>query len=439
MKKFKLKILQQFGILLKKINRGTSLVGKINEKFKLIDLTNINYDNIEIIFVIGTNGKTTSNNMLEQIFSHQGSVITNREGANLISGLLTTVIMNLNEEYQLNGDYLILEVDEKTLQHILKYFKPKQVLISNFFRDQLDRYGEIDLIIEEIIDNLNKTNAILYLNGNDPLICHKFDRYQHQKIYFGIEKHQKVVLEQKKIIELKYCPQCNNLLSYEYYHYGHIGKYACKYCDFNQHDLTTSLTIDYLNNQLIINQQKIEFNVKKFPIYLYFNLIGVYTMTFNILKMKPQTFFNILATFEFPKGRNQHLITKGKDIYLNLAKNVVGIEESLEYLADYYQGDFDLVIAFNDKYADGLDISWIWDADFSVINRRVNKVYLVGTRRFDMAVRIDIENFKLIEVFDSIDAGILKALNTKTKNTAIISNYTPLLEVNQIINDWKTS
>ncbi len=432
----KLVSLQTVGKLLKASGRGTSAVGMLDQKLKFNTIEGIKVEDANVIFVMGTNGKTTSANIVSDIISKNQPVINNREGANLVNGILTTLINETKPSGKLNADVLVLEVDEKTLKHVVKFIEPNEVLITNFFRDQLDRYGEIDTIVAEIIDTLGQTNARIHLNANDPLNISKFEKIDNEKVYFGIAKHDKVTYEQDKIVELKYCPKCRTKLHYNFYHYAHIGDYECA-CGFKTNEINTLLELDYQAKQIKINNQVMDLNVDEYPIYYFYNLIGAVSVVSTLGLSYFDEVKEIFANFVFPRGRSQHFHLENKNIYFNLTKNVVGMEESLEYMLNYYQDEkFDLCIAFNDNYADGLDVSWIWDANMGVVKEHVENVYIVGTRRYDMALRFEYEGFENIHVLDEIESGVKHALDSSNQKIAVITNYTPLIPVDNQIQKW---
>lgn len=435
MKKILLFLLKSIGLILKKSGRGSTLVGYLDIKFNLNIARNINLENKNVIFVIGTNGKTTTANLLSNILANESTVINNIEGANLLSGLLTTLIMNTNYDFTIDADNIVLEVDEKTVKNALSYFKPNHVVITNFFRDQLDRYGEIDTIIDEIIKSLATTDATIHLNGNDPLMVYRFEKVPNKQIFFGLGENKLSTKTQNKIVELKYCPHCLQVLNYNFYHYAHIGNYECEHCDFKQSVLNYNLNVDYENQALVINDFTLPLAVENFPPYFYFNIISAICVL-DTINCDWQKHLHIINTFAFPKGRNKHFSANGKNVYFNLAKNVVGMEESLDYINKYFTGNIDLIIAFNDNFADGTDVSWIWDANMHTITNRLNTLHIVGTRKNDMALRFGYEDFENIVIYDDIYNGVTTALNKAGNNVAIISNYTPLVTVDKAIKDW---
>ena len=158
------------------MGRGSSISGFIDGKLNINILKSVDYQDKPVIFVLGTNGKTTTSNILHEIISKENKVVANLKGANLESGIKTSLINSLKFDKTIDADYILLEVDEKTLKGIKEYVKPTHILITNFFRDQLDRYGEIDMIINEIIESINELDAKVFLNGNDPLQVFRFEK-----------------------------------------------------------------------------------------------------------------------------------------------------------------------------------------------------------------------------------------------------------------------
>jgi UDP-N-acetylmuramyl tripeptide synthase len=432
----KLSILKTVNFIFKSLGRGSSITGHLDKKLKFNIVKEINFEDKPIVFVMGTNGKTTTSNLIASILKEQTSIVTNHEGANLASGIATTLITNLSFNKKLNGDVIVLEVDEKTIDNIIDFIKPNHILITNFFRDQLDRYGEIDMIINRIIKTINTTDAIVHLNGNDPLGIFRFEKCTNQKVYYGLSEHDKVTNVQSKIIEIKYCPHCLEVLNYKYYHYGHIGNYECNKCDFKQMPLENELYINFKEEYIKINDDAIiEFNPNDFPTYYYFNIISAVSIV-NALDFEyKNSLITIFKDFKFPKGRNQHITVNDKEIYFNLAKNVVGMEETIEYINDNYE-KFDLLIGFNDNYADGLDVSWIWDTKVEVMKKHLNHIYITGTRRYDMAIRFEAENYENITVIEDISIATKTALDNSGEVLCVISNYTPLIPIDNEIKKW---
>ena len=405
----------------KLFKRGTSLPGYLNIKLNLNIIKDIDFSNKKIIYVIGTNGKTTTTNLINTLLiKNNKKVITNLEGANLITGLLTLLIKNLKFNKTIDCEYILLEVDEKTLKQINNYLKPNHVIITNFFRDQLDRYLEIELIIEEIKNELLKTEAKVYFNANDPLIYYHFLEFKNKILYEVIPENY--LLKTNKILDIKYCPFCLNKIDYEYYHYAHIGKFNCKYCQINP---ISKYQLILKNNNIIF--QNNEYHLNKLPLYFYFNLISCLSLI-KELNLEILDLEEIISNFSFPQGRNKILKIKGNECYLNLVKNVVGFNETINYIDNHYQ-EFDLFVCLNDKYVDGCDISWIYDVDLEQLIPKIKNAYITGTRCYDFAIRLEAAGYqKKIYVDKNID-NTLQELFKDKQTKIVISNYSEIKNI----------
>ncbi|MGL4589621.1 MAG: MurT ligase domain-containing protein [Mycoplasmatales bacterium] len=433
--KLKLLFLKSISLVLKALGRGTSLIGKLDIDFGWNLYQQLNLSNKKIIYVIGTNGKTTTANLIAKFAKTKYKILANSAGANMESGIATALLDNALFSKELAADLLIFEVDEKNVANVIRHLPPNDVIVTNFFRDQLDRYGEIDTIINQIIDSLDATEATIHLNGNDPLMLSRFERVHNQITMYGLGPHTKTTVDQTKIVEIKYCPKCLKILNYDYYHYAHIGHFNCE-CGFAEPQLSTEVLVDFSADNVQIGKHSFQFETDDYPLYFYINIAAAISIltTLNVNWFEHPNYFK---EFKFPRGRNQHFSTKSKDIYFNLAKNVVGMEESIEYLNRHFEEPFDLIIAFNDNYADGRDVSWIWDTSFQVICPKLKSVHIVGTRRYDMALRFAYESYENIYVHDEISTGITTALEDTGRSVAVISNYTPLVEVDTVLQTWR--
>ncbi len=413
---------------MQKFGKGSSIVGYLDTKLKFNVLNKVDISDKEVIFVVGTNGKTTIANTLNSIYKAKNlNVLSNLEGANLVGGIKNTLIMDIKDN-KIKSDVLLLEVDEKSLKYVVKILKPDHVIITNFFRDQLDRYFEISLIIEEVVSTLVECKPNVYYNGQDALLYNYLKDTDLNQIKFKLNKNEDSLLKQNNIIEIKYCPNCKKPLDYAYYHYSHIGEFSCKTCDYAVDNI--SYEFDKKEDCLYFGEKSI-ISVKDIPLYLMINycLISTFCLENNIFIKEINKGIKSVRDIG---GRNNNIVLNGKEIYLNLAKNVVGMEQTIEFL----KGDnINLLIAFNDNYADGKDVSWIWDVDFEALIDKLDTLYIVGIRKEDMALRflysgLDINKLKMFEtVKEAMDAVVL------LDNPKIITNYTPLSEINNYFKD----
>lgn len=428
----KIFILKTIGKVMKKLGRGSSIVGFIDEKYKLNVLKNVDFTKCKIIYVIGTNGKTSITNTINKMYLNSGQkVLSNLEGANLTSGIKTSVIMNLKNG-KIDADVLLLEVDEKTVINLAPILPPQEIIITNFFRDQLDRYYEIDLIIEQIMQIIKINKPKVYYNSQDPLLEEYFQSMDVPKVTYKLQTPSDIQKEPLGIVEMKYCPNCHNKLKYDYYHIGHIGAFECSKCGFKPS--LANYIVTFKNNTLGVkdnsSQKTYEFKLKEIeePKYMIINYALI--VAFAIDKFTKEEIDKTLKTIQMPKGRNNIFQKNNQSVYLNLAKNVVGMEQTIQYLINQNK-KINLIIAFNDNHADGKDVSWIWDTNFALLIPHLNSLHLCGTRKGDMNLRFLYEDYENIKTYESIDTCLEQIFIDK--DFVIITNYTPLSKIYSII------
>lgn len=435
MYKIKLFILQTIGLIMKKLGRGSSIVGFLDEKLRFNVLTNIDFSHTEIIYVVGTNGKTSITNTLNELYiKNEQNVLSNIEGANLTTGIKTSIIMDIKAG-EIGADVLLLEVDEKTVSKISEILKPQHIILTNFFRDQLDRYHEIDLIIAEIMEVIALNQPIVYYNAQDPLIEEFLSEIPVEKVTYILEKDAHSSNEPFGIVEMKYCPKCSTKLNYEYYHIGHIGAFCCPKCGFQPQEPTYIIKNNTSGMEIFCGEKEISgininLNMLEQPKYFSINIALI--LTFAINKFKNEDIQKSLSNIKMPNGRNQKFELNSKKVYLNLAKNVVGMEQTIQYLLDQNE-PINLIIAFNDNPADGTDVSWIWDTKFETLIPILRSLHICGQRKNDMNLRFLYEGYDNIKIYESID-DCLKNLFVE-EDFVIMSNYTPLNKINMVIHN----
>lgn len=424
---------------------GTSLPGKLALKVnpKIINelIKGIKGDKIVIT---GTNGKTTTSGLIASILKTAGkNVIHNREGANMSSGIATVLIKNSNIYGKLKADIGVFEIDEANMPLLLDDIKPNIVVITNFFRDQLDRYGELDTTIKKVKESLNKLSkdSIVLLNADEPFTAAIGNDLKLKVMYYGINDHINREYGLSPSFEQKYCPSCGDKYVYKEVFYGQLGDYYCPSCGKKRPKLDFSaLNID-------INEDGISFDLKYkdrlfkikshlFGIYNIYNVMAAVTANL-LLNTNISDIINGLDNYKPIAGRLQKTTLNEKKAIINLIKNPIGFDSTLSMLKEIKK-PLNLVIAINDNYADGRDVSWLWDVNIEdfVVNSKINSVVASGLRAEDMALRLKYAGIdtKKIEVINSIE----KALNyissvTKDELIIVLPNYTSLHEVNTFL------
>lgn len=418
-------------VVLKMLNfmnkSGTALPGKIALKLDKNILKTIDNRADKIIFVTGTNGKTTSNNLLYHILSQNNVVLSNLRGANMIQGIVSSYIRNTKKFY----NYAIFEVDEGSIPELTKMIKPDYVLITNFFRDQLDRFGELEETVDCVYDNLENPETTLILNVDDPYV-NMFSKKNFKTVKFGmLAQHS---LDENNVLLLNNCPICGGKLNYYKYNYGHLGNYSCSDCGLNNEDKDYNIT--NINQREDYQLITIEFDdiIKTIKFnyigqYNAYNVCGVFALC-KTLGIDDNHIINNINDFNFSLGRMQDIHYKDKIIRLILTKNPTGFTESINIISDNKEKKV-IVQILNDNGADGRDTSWIWDASINFNNiETINKYYCSGIRAEDMALRIKYSDFKTDKII--INSDWQKTLDESIEEDVdiiyVLPTYTAIFE-----------
>jgi len=412
---------------------GTALPGKIAITIDKDFLTNINESCDRIILVTGTNGKTTTNNLLYHILKDDNIVLSNTRGANMIQGVATTYVRFTKDYY----DYGVFEVDEGSLDRITRYLKPDYILVTNFFRDQLDRYGEIESIVDEVYEDIKLLpDTKLVINADDPYV-NKLRTLNNDITTFGLNIAPNDIIETNLLINK--CPLCGNTLNYTKHTYGHLGDYTCTACDFNnrQKDYTiTNIVEDDSSQQVSIEHNKSTQQLK-FPyngLYNTYNLCGVYTLCM-LLGLDAKQTIEKIGKFSFSLGRMEQFKYKDKTVKVILTKNPIGLSQTTRIISQNAQKK-NIVHILNDNPADGRDISWIWDANTQYINdETINKYYCSGIRAEDMALKkkYDSVDTQKIVIDDKMESAINKALADEVEVIYVLPTYTAIFNTRDYI------
>lgn len=382
--------------------------------------------NCPVIAVTATNGKTMTNNAIGYVFKTAGKkVISNTEGNNMETGILSTLLKYCTLSGKLKADYLVFEVDEGYIPIVFKDFRLDTLIILDFFRDQLDRNGEVESLILKINEFLKTYHGNLVLNNDDPNVARLgFANPDNQNIYyFSVDKYKFATDEQKEAGEGKFCPFCNTRLEYEYYQYSHIGKFKCPHCNYGENEIYKLGTKVNLKNRTF-EVDGITYTIKFNSIYNIYNFIAVITCV-SLYKIDTEIIQKALSTFVLNNGRLEEVMIKGIPTIINLAKNPTGSNVSLRILNED-EDEKELLFVLNDNIADGFDVSWIWDINFESLNH-VTRIITAGTRAYDIAIRIKTSGFDetKIEPYLNLQEAVKNLYKTNTKKY-VIANYTSL-------------
>ena len=405
--------------------KGTDLPGKVLRKVNDNVLTKLASDFDEIVFVTGTNGKTTTSNLIGHTLRCAGKNFSNNfEGANMLDGIISTFAIQANN----NTKLAVIEIDEGSIRRVMQYITPTKFVINNFFRDQIDRFGEIDTLIATIGEQLEGKNIQLILNSDDPFVT-RLSKYGEDNIYFGIAKDA-YQFSDFGISESKFCPNCGMELIYDHVHYSQLGFYHCSKCDFKHQDVkyeVTNATVEPFINMTINNSASIA--TKLAGDYNIYNLLAAYSLL-KELGVEDKKIKYGLETYTATNGRMQSIsLSNGATVLLNLAKNPAGLNASLA-IANVIKEEINYLLVLNDNGADGIDISWIWDTDFDILNgQKIKNIVCSGKRAKELALRLKYTGIGAnIVVLESIPEAVDKLKSYNEKYAIAIPNYTALVE-----------
>lgn len=415
--------------ILVKMGRGGSLPGSIALKLCPDILSRVIYPDT-VIMVTGTNGKTTTSNMIYEVLDKTfNKVIANRKGDNLKEGVTTLVLANTKMNLKVNADAMVIEVDELNVPKILKEVKVTHFIVNNFFRDQLDRAGEMETIVSKIENALPLFDGELILNGDDPNVA-RLGYKRDNTYYFRVSENEASVNKTQEASEGKFCFHCNTPLAYSYYQYSHIGHFHCPNCDFGSYESEIEAT-DICLDESRFSIEKHIFHAPQDALFSVYNCMAVITLA-KRLHISYAIVSSVLSSFELKDGRME-MFDIGKDCLLNLVKNPTGANETMKYI-ERDKEDKDIVIVLNDNDQDGKDISWIWDANFDLIMEDdVKNIICSGLRAYDMALRLKYTDYKgNIIVKEDMEEAI-KELKKCKNHAYVIATYTALQPMRSVL------
>lgn len=417
---------------------ATSLSGKITLKLNKNFLkTAQHFVKNGIINITGTNGKTTTSNLISDILKADNKrIVSNFLGANMLNGIATAIGKDL--PFAQKADYFVLECDEAYLTKLYDEMQAQFLLVTNLFRDQLDRYGELNSTYKKIEEAINKNKKLkLFLNADDPMVAKLGFNKENEVIYFGFKDIVLKNNQNKKNMSPKEAINCTCGSEYKYSKtfYSHLGHYYCPNCNNKRPYVKYEAECKIDDSQILININDKNFISNLKGTYNAYNLLGAICLCLE-LNIKESTIQKAIDNYNAVFGRNEKIKINDTNVNINLIKNPTGASEVLNCIKD--KKDTKLLLILNDNYADGRDVSWIWDTNFELISNFKNDIYVSGKRAYDMALRLKYANIdtKLLH----IEPNIKKSLKLSTKNCGnsyelnILPTYTALLELKKLHN-----
>ncbi|MBN3941895.1 MAG: Mur ligase family protein [Nostoc sp.] len=382
-----------------------------------------------VILIAGTNGKTTTALLLSTILERKGFRVThNSTGANLENGLMTALLESTNLLGTLNADYAILEVDENIVPRVLTPLQPRIILCLNLFRDQLDRYGEVDTISKrwtKVISTL-PAETVVIPNADDPTLSNLGQQLRQRVLFFGLNEPEHYLEAIPHAVDSIYCPKCGHSLDYKGVYLSHLGDFTCPKCGFSKSKPTLESN---------------EWSQILVGLYNKYNTLAAATAAIE-LGVDEATIRDTINNFQAAFGRAEDLVINGKRVRILLSKNPVGTNETIRVVTQ--STDKTTLLVLNDRTPDGTDVSWIWDVDTEKLVERGGTLVVSGDRVYDMALRLRYSqkspesNLNLI-VEEDLRQAIATALEHTPENETlhILPTYSAMLEVREVLTGRK--
>lgn len=425
-------------ILIKKLNRGSGVtlpgyVARIIDPQILSTMSGMVRE--KTIVTMGTNGKTTTNSILFHALEAEGKkVIINRTGANMLNGIISAFVLSTDRKGHLDADYACIEVDEIASVKVLPQLRPDCALLTNISRDQLDRFGEVDITYNTVKGAINSTPSTkLVINCDDVLSYTLAADGKNPYVTYGIDEQIFDDISRSEIRESIFCRSCGKKLEYSFFHYGQLGIYHCPNCGLKRPEPDFTASEIHFHNEVYsfrIGDLKID-STSRTPYNIY-NTLSAYA-ALRALDAPTAHFKKTIEAFDYGNNREDIFSINGARVQLHLAKNPIGFQQKISLVLKDPKPK-DVIIQINDTYQDGEDVSWLWDVDFQYLaNANTRTILTNGTRRHDMGLRLKYEDIPCGSTTD-MERSIVELTTGGTKNLYIIVNYSGLYRTNHLLN-----
>ena len=422
---------------------GTDMPGRIALKLCPQLLRYLARD-VKAVAITGTNGKTSSARMVEQAFADaQLSYLANRSGANLISGVTTEFIMNATLTGRPKCDYAVIECDEAAAVKVFPQLRPQVVIVTNLFRDQLDRYGEVTHTLSNIRTALTGLpETTLCLNADCSLTASLAGDLPNKVVWYGLEKSAAPRnVPEPPVSDATHCIRCKTKYDYDYRTYAHLGGFRCPKCGYARHAAdvaVTEIVEQKLDGSTVIMDVRGARKLVRANLPAVYNIYNAAGALAAVTEMGIDVDTGIVALghFNCGFGRMEQFPLGKAGARMVLVKNPAGCSQVLNFLQDI-QEHFVLVVCLNDRGADGTDISWIWDAEFEklgLLGNRLERVIVSGDRAADMLIRIKYagvptERITLERSYETI----VSQLADEALPIVLMPTYTAMLELRSTV------
>ena len=392
------------------LGKGSSLPGQVALKICPDILGRVELPKF-IIAVTGSNGKTSTVEMIAHILQKNGKTVAwNREGSNQIEGVTTLVLGSSTLSGEVKSDILLIESDERFARYTFKFIKPTHYVITNLYRDQLTRNGHPEWVYDAIADSIYDRTQLI-LNADDPLVS-RFGLNRENVIWFGADK---LSTDTDTLVSAyndgAYCPVCKAPMTYSTYHYNHIGHFKCTKCDYKRHDTEYTITAVDLDKGVMEIDGKYHISLALKSLYNIYNILSAYTVA-RIVGIDGE---------EIARDMNDYVLKNGRVITFELGnregtlltskhENSISYDQSLRVASAYKDGCDVMIIvdAVSRKYFTS-DVSWLWDIDFDLLDSpNVGEIVLAGKYVNDLGMRFSFTGIPSdkIQLFEDINEAV---------------------------------
>jgi UDP-N-acetylmuramyl tripeptide synthase len=414
---------------------GTTLPGDVARAIDPAVLRKLTGDLTEgSIVITGTNGKTTTARLLATLLEGLGKrVVSNRSGANLIFGATAAALRSAGPDGRLRADWGVFEIDEASLPRAVDEIQPRAAIVLNLFRDQLDRYGELEKIAKTIESALTRLpdGAHAVLNADDPRVGEIGLGLSTQPVWFGLDDPDVAMHELPHAADARTCPRCGASLKFSAVYLGHDGVYRCPNGDFVRPTPLVTATEIELNGfdsvSMTIGGTRLDLPVG--GLYNCYNALAAFAAG-QALGLEPHYMAQRMQGFRAAFGRQERMDFRGRHLVLVLSKNPAGFNETLRTAVDL-AGATHFILALNDRKADGTDVSWIWDVDFEQLQGKARLVIPAGTRANDLAVRLKYAGVEAAAPQTEPGRALDELVATTPEGTTahVLCTYTAMLDI----------